>query len=201
MFCRRPDNEREKVWQRVTGPGVYPHQYAGALLNPLRRFVLSPARLARRLELAPAMRVLELGPGPGYFSPELARRVPQGKLVLVDLQPEMLQKAAARLRRAGLRNFEGHAAHAAALPLENDSIDVASLVAVLGEIDEQAASLAELLRVLKPGGLLSITELLGDVDRVPREAVHERALAAGFMPARGYGSRRNFTLNFRKPGR
>jgi uncharacterized protein len=189
-------------WRRVAGPGVFPHEYADSLLNPLRRLILSPAQLARRLALTPGMRVLELGPGPGYFSVELARRIGDGSLVLVDVQPEMLEKAARRLRRAQLTNVELRQGDARALPLEPASIDVALLVAVLGEVGgegEQMQALGELKRVLKPGGLLSITEQPGDVDRVPRKLLHARALAAGFVPAHAYGRLRSYTLNFRKP--
>ena len=68
-------------------PGTpMPHTHAAHLLNPLRALALSPRTLVRRLELKPDFAVLELGPGPGYFSPEVARAVPQGKLMLVDVQ-------------------------------------------------------------------------------------------------------------------
>jgi uncharacterized protein len=202
MARKRSDAGGDMAWQRVVGPGVYPHEYAEALLNPLRRFILSPAQLARRLALSDDMRVLELGPGPGYFSVELARRVPNGSLVLVDVQHEMLEKAAARLHAAGIGNFELHAGDARALPLDDDSIDVAVLVTVLGEVgdaDAQGACLGELRRVLKPGGLLSITEQRGDVDRVPRKVLRARAVAAGFVPRRPYGRLLSYTLNFRRP--
>ena len=49
-----------------------------------------------RLDLSPDFRVLALGPGPGYFSPTVARSVPEGKLVLVDVQQEMPVFAAVR---------------------------------------------------------------------------------------------------------
>jgi uncharacterized protein len=202
MARKRSDVRSDAAWKRVVGPGVYPHEYAEALLNPLRRLILSPSRLASRLPLEPDMRVLELGPGPGYFSIELARRIPQGTLVLVDVQPEMLEKAAARLRTAGIGNFELRVGDARALPLDDASIDVAVLVAMLGEVGDDAAQracLAELRRVLRPGGLVSITEQPGDVDRVPRKLLHARAVAAGFAPVRAFGLLRSYTLNFRQP--
>src|SRR5512145_652167 len=81
------------VWRRFSGRGAYPHELAFLLTLPLRRLIQPPARLVARLGLAPDARVLELGPGPGYFSVELARAVPRGRVVLYDLQREMLAKA------------------------------------------------------------------------------------------------------------
>jgi predicted O-methyltransferase YrrM len=54
-----------------------------------------------KIGLSPSDRVLELGPGPGYFSVELARRIPEGRLESLDLQPEMLAKARRALDGAG----------------------------------------------------------------------------------------------------
>jgi len=86
------------------GRGLFPHQLSFVLGSALRRFVLSPGELADRLHLKESSRVLEVGPGPGYFSVEVARRLPQGRLELFDLQREMLEQARRRLERAGLHN-------------------------------------------------------------------------------------------------
>ena len=83
--------EFKDILKRGFGRGTCPHQLAFLLESGLRRFILSPDRLAERLELKEASRVLELGPGPGYFSRAVARRVARGYLMLVDLQHEMLQ--------------------------------------------------------------------------------------------------------------
>ena len=73
------------IWRRFAGRGVYPHELAFLLLLPFRRIWLSPAKLIRHLRLSPSDRVLELGPGPGFFSAGVARAVPDGRLVLVDV--------------------------------------------------------------------------------------------------------------------
>ena len=72
-----------------------------APLFPLRRIVLSPKTLIGHLHLTRTSRVLEVGPGPGLFSIDVARAIPEGRLELVDIQIEMLRKARGRLRRAG----------------------------------------------------------------------------------------------------
>lgn len=95
------------IWHGLTAKGaLFPHQLAFTLLIPLRNWALSPAELVRRLELQPQQRILEVGCGPGYFSPALARAVPQGSLVLADIQPEMLAKARQRLEKRRITNTE-----------------------------------------------------------------------------------------------
>ena len=70
------------IWHGLTAKGaLFPHQLAFTLLIPWRNWALSPAELVRRLGLQPQQRILEVGCGPGYFSPALARAVPQGILV------------------------------------------------------------------------------------------------------------------------
>jgi uncharacterized protein len=152
------------VWRRFSGRGTYPHELAGMLLFPFRRIVLSPERLVPHLHLARASRVLEVGPGPGFFSIDVARGIPHGRLELVDIQLQMLQKARRRLRRAGVRNAGFTQANAVKLPFRSGAFDVAFLVAVLGEVPDPNACVASIADVLRPGGLLSVAELPGDPD-------------------------------------
>ena len=165
------------VWHRFSGQGTYPHELAAMLLFPLRRFVLSPKKLIRHLHLNHASRVLEVGPGPGFFSIDVARAVPQGRLELVDIQLEMLQKARRRLRRSGARNTGYTQTTAVRLPFRSGAFDVAFLVAVLGEVPDPRACLASIADVLQPGGLLVVAELQGDPDALTEEQL--RTLTQG----------------------
>jgi len=183
---------------RNDAPAPMPYQHAAHLLHPLRGLILSPGALMRRLGLPPDAHVLELGPGPGYFSPALAAAVPQGGLTLVDIQPEMLAMARARLEASGLRGVRCVVGDAAALPLDDASCDAAVLVAVLGELPDRPRAFAELRRVLRPGGLLSVTEQLGDPDALSRSGVRELVRAFGFAEERTSGNGRSFTLNARR---
>jgi ubiquinone/menaquinone biosynthesis C-methylase UbiE len=189
------------VWRRFAGRGAYPYQLAFLLLLPFRRIVLSPNELVERLHLTETSRVLELGPGPGFFSLAVARHLPRGRLYLMDLQREMLNKARRRLQRSGLNNASFVQADAAALPLANDVLDVAFLVAVLGEVSDPRACLASLAPCLRPGGILSITELAGDPDALTESQAEALARAAGLQPIERFPNRGGFTANFRKPCR
>lgn len=104
--------------------------------NPLRRLFLSPHDLVERLALSETSRVLELGPGPGYFSAALAKQVHRGELVLLDIQPEMLEKARRKLESMGCRNAHYTADANTELPYADGRFDVALLVSVLGEVSD-----------------------------------------------------------------
>ena len=66
----------------------------------MQRLILSPKKLADRLHLKEDFNVLEIDPGSGYFSVEVARCIPQGHLELFDLQKEMLEKARHKIEAA-----------------------------------------------------------------------------------------------------
>jgi ubiquinone/menaquinone biosynthesis C-methylase UbiE len=175
------------IWQRFSGRGAYPHELAWFLLLPLRRWILSPEQLVAQLRLDPSARVLEIGPGPGFFSVAVAGVVPQGRLELVDIQHEMLTRARERMRDAGIRNAGVTQANAVALPFLRDTFDVAFLVAVLGEVPDPQACVASVSRVLRPGGRLVFAELPGDPDRLTPDQL--RALVAA-TPLEVVGSER-----------
>ena len=185
------------VWRRAIARGVFPHQLSWVLELPWRRLVLSPQALASRLPLRADSAVLELGPGSGYYSVEVARRVPSGRLELFDLQPEMLERCRVRCASAGLSNVGYTVGDGAALPFADCRFDVAYMVTVLGEVRDQGACLRSVRRVLKPGGTLSVSEHLPDPDFLPFEALRRRAERCGFMLERRHGSRFAFTANFR----
>jgi ubiquinone/menaquinone biosynthesis C-methylase UbiE len=190
--------EFKDVLKRGAGRGTCPHQLAFLLESGLRRFVLSPERLAERLELEETARVLELGSGPGYFSRAVARRVPRGYLLLADLQNEMLQKARGKLARAGLRNVGFVQADGAALPVSSGAWDCVFLVAVLGEVSDPGSCLREIYRALRPGGLLSVTEQPGDPDFIALSDARRLVESVGFHFEKVYGGGKNYTASFRK---
>ena len=175
---------------------LFPHQMAFTLLIPLRALLLSPAELLRRLHPTADSRILEVGCGPGYFSPALARAVPQGELVLADIQPEMLAIARRRLQKRHLANVAYHLCDGHHFPFADSSFDRIVLVTVLGEVRDHSAYLHEFARLLKDDGLLSISETAGDPDKLDQQELIALLATHGFTPVRQYGNRRNYTVNF-----
>ena len=106
-------------------------------------------------------RVLEIGPGTGYYTFEMADWVgPEGRVEIFDVQQEFLDHV---MRGSGERaNIVPTQGDATELPYEDGSMDAVVLTAVLGEIPEPGAALQEIRRVLRPGGRLVVGELFGD---------------------------------------
>jgi len=177
---------------------VFPARNARQLLNPLRRLIQPPGRLIGNLHLARDARVLELGCGPGYFSPTIALAVARGHVDLFDFQREMLQMAHRQMRRRGLANFDCVQGDGMALPFHSGVFDAVVLVTVLGEVPDPAVCLREAWRTLKAGGLVAISETRGDADFNSIAAVRSLAEAAGFQFERRHGPRWNYTAIFRK---
>jgi ubiquinone/menaquinone biosynthesis C-methylase UbiE len=174
-----------------------PSSLSWLVSNPIRRRYTRP--VLDRAGIQPGERVLELGPGPGMFTVEAAQRVgPQGRLIAVDIQPEMIAQARERVQEAGLTNVETHVADAYNLPLDDASVDRAFLVTVLPEIPDRGRALAELHRVIRPGGWLSITEEFFDPDYLFACETIRLIEAAGFRLERRFGNFWIYTLNFRK---
>ena len=188
----------KRVWGALSR-GVFPHQLSWLLDNPLRRFLLSPDDLAGRLGLSESSRVLEVGPGSGYFSAALATRIPRGELALLDLQPEMLAKARRKLESMGFHNVRYTRADASGeFPYPDGHFDVAVLVSVLGEISDQPGCLRSLRRVLRPRGLLAVHESIPDPDRIKFEALAALVQAEGFTFVRRWGPSWNYTAAFER---
>ncbi|MFV8164377.1 class I SAM-dependent methyltransferase [Mycobacterium sp. 134] len=187
-----------RVLRGMVGNFPYPHQAAFFLDNPVRRMLENPADAIEAIGLAGDERVLELGPGPGFFSVEIARRLTGGRLDLFDLQPEMLAKARRKLERAGYPDIGTHTGDAGApLPFDDASFDVAFLAEVIGEVPDKAACLGSLKRILKPGGLLVFHEEFPDPDRLSVAELRDLAEPAGFTLVDVTGNRWRDTVRFR----
>ena len=192
-------NRKEyKYKNSFSGKGVFPPKYAFTLLIPIRNIFLSPKKLINRLDLEDGHTVLEIGPGPGYFSVNTAKTLKNGKLVLLDIQQEMLDFAKKRLRKRKIENVEYILCNGVNFDLENESFDRVFMVTVIGEIENKRNYLREIHRVLKNDGLLSISELAGDPDKLSREELKSLVSENGFEESIFYGSRFNYTMNFKK---
>ena len=159
--------------------------------------LLSPQTLLERLPLRADSAALELGAGSRYYSVEVARCVSAGRLELFDIQLEMLEQCSVKCAAAGVRNVDFTVGDGVALPYKDSSFDLVYMVTVLGEVHAQSACLLEVARVLRRGGVLSISEHLPDPDFISLRSLRQQATSAGFALGRQFGSRWAYTANFR----
>ena len=153
-----------------------PCPYSQRVWIDLPRPGITRSKLRTLLDPRPGEQVLELGPGTGYYTGTIARAVePNGTVHAADIQRAMVEHLQVRARRQGHRNVEPIHGDGQRLPYPDNSFDGAYLVLVLGEIPDQERTLAELERVLKPGGRLVVGESLPDPHFVTLEALRRRA--------------------------
>jgi ubiquinone/menaquinone biosynthesis C-methylase UbiE len=115
----------------------------------------------------PGQRVLEVGPGTGYYALNVAGWLePDGALDVLDVQQEMLDHTMRRAHALGISNIVPTPGDAQALPYPDGYFDAAYLVATLGEVPDKGRALSELRRVLERGGRLVVGEVLLDPHRV-----------------------------------
>lgn len=162
-----------------------------------RPFFTRP-RLRRILAPQPGQRILEVGPGTGYYVLHTARWLsPDGTLDILDVQQEMLDHTMRRAGGLGLTNIVPTRADAHMLLCTDDSFDAAYLVATLREIAEQARAPEELHRVLKPGGRLVVGEGLLDPHVVRFKTLRAQAEAASLGLEDRIGGAPGYFASFR----
>lgn len=192
------ENKKNSVIERFAKKGVFPYQFAFTLLIPIRNIFLSPKKLIERLELKEGDNVLEVGAGPGYFSLKVAKFLKNGRLTLADIQQEMLDIAKKRLSKRKIENTNYYLCNGIKFEIEDNKFDVIYMVTVLGEIENQKEYIGEFYRMLKPNGILSISEQGGDPDKMSVEEIKELLKDFDFEFYKLYGTKNNFTINFIK---
>ncbi|WP_247002702.1 class I SAM-dependent methyltransferase [Halosolutus gelatinilyticus] len=177
-------------------PSACPYHARLALSLP-RPFV-TRRRLRRALAPQPGEQILEIGPGIGYYTLDVAEWVtPDGTLDVIDIQRKMLARLEQRATEREITNITAQQGDARRLPYDDDSFDAAYLVTVLGEVPDQDAALRELSRVVKPGGRVVVGETLPDPHMVPFDSLRDRVANAGFEYDRRFGWAGGYVARFR----
>jgi ubiquinone/menaquinone biosynthesis C-methylase UbiE len=169
-------------------PKVCPWWIGYLLVSPLRKLVQDPAAI-----LAPHVRegmtVLEPGPGMGFFTLELARRVgPRGRVVAVDLQPRMLSALRRRAARAGVADrIELRQALPDSLGIADlaGKVDLVVAFALVHELPDAGRFFSEVRASLAPGGTVLVAEPSGHVKAAEFEESLAAAERAGLRRAPG----------------
>jgi ubiquinone/menaquinone biosynthesis C-methylase UbiE len=178
--------------------------FIGRLLDSgYRRRIQPPSQLIERSGIKRGMQVLDLGCGSGAFTTFVARAVGEkGKVYAFDIQADMLKQLENKLSRPenkNIKNIKLIEGNAYELPFDNGSLDLVYMVTVFQEIPDRNRALQEVKRVLKPEGVLAVTELFPDPDYPWKSTTTKLGEEAGFVVDEVSGNFFNYTVRFRKP--
>jgi precorrin-6B methylase 2 len=134
--------------------------------------------LVTALQLKPGMVVADIGAGTGYLARRMAAAVmPGGKVLAVDVQPEMVSMLQSMVRQTGLTQIEPSLGTEVDVRLPASSIDLAIMVDVYHELAYPYEVMASIIRALKPGGQLVFVEYRAEDPKVPIKVLHKMSEA------------------------
>jgi ubiquinone/menaquinone biosynthesis C-methylase UbiE len=130
--------------------------------NPLLPIFRNPQRLLKAARLKPGQKVLEVGCGPGFFTiPATKIAGKEGFVYAVDVHPLAIEKIREKIQRGGIKNVKPILTNASNTGLPDQSIDLAFIFGLRYIAGGLGNVIAEIHRILKPGGVLSFEKTRG----------------------------------------
>ena len=135
----------------------------------------------------PGQTVVDIGSGAGIDCLLAAERVGRsGRVIGLDMTPIMIERATANAAAAGLSNVEFRLGDADSMPIEDDTADWIVSNCVINLAPEKKKVFSEAYRVLKPGGRISVSDIVATLPRVFRSAVLYASCLSGALPEKDY---------------
>lgn len=132
-----------------------------------------PSLVMEQLELSKDAVVADIGAGSGYFSFLIAPLVPEGKVVAVDIQQEMLDFIEAKKKLKKVQNIETHLGTIEDTRLEAETVDLAIMVDAYHEFSHPREMAESIVEGLRPGGRIVFLEYRGEDPNVPIKPLHK----------------------------
>ncbi len=173
---------------------VMSHLGADWLERPERTTEENPDEMIEALPLARDAIVADIGAGSGYLSFKLSKRVPEGKVLAVDIQPEMLERLVTARDERGISNVQTIVGSIEDPRLPDDAVDLALMVDAYHEFSHPREMMLALRRALRTGGMVALVEYRAEDESVPilpthkmsQEQVKKEMAAVGLTYVRTY---------------
>lgn len=150
------------------------HQGASWLIRAERDAQEDPSQMLGQLDLKAGLVVCDMGCGNGFYSLTMAEMVkPSGKVLAVDIQPEMLQMLSRRAVEAKIENIDMIQGTVSDPKLPEGEVDLVLMVDVYHEFSHPQAMLAAIRKSLKPDGRIALVEFREEDASVPIKPVHK----------------------------
>lgn len=175
---------------------VMGHQAADWLERPRRTAEERPDEVVAAMGLEPDHVVADIGAGTGYFSFRIARAVPRGRVLAVDIQPEMLEMIRARMAAEDAANILPVQGRADDPGLAPESVDVALMVDAYHEFSHPFEMMRGIWRALRPGGRVVLVEYRGEDPAVPIRPLHKMTELQAVREMSVFGLEWTDTLDF-----
>ncbi|MDO7847067.1 class I SAM-dependent methyltransferase [Hymenobacter sp. M29] len=156
---------------------VMGHEGASWLERSGRRQEEGTDLLIKELKLKPTDVVADIGAGTGFFSFQLAKKVPKGEVLAVDIQPEMMTALQNNKRKFKVTNVRPVLGSTTSPALPADSVDLVLIVDAYHEFDHPREMGRAIRRALKPGtGRLALVEYRAEDANVPIKRIHKMSV-------------------------
>jgi len=191
----------QSAWKfiRKRRPVSYAFSSLGVAERAVCRYLVNPDRLLAQHRLLPGAYVLMVGPDPRLFSLKIARLITPGWLTCLDTEPMRLRTIKKAAQEGGINNIVTLAGDATHMPFPAGRFDQVILINSLGKIADQETALAEIARVLKDNGRLTVSDSVLAPDCEPPRRVVGLAARAGFVQHRRTNNVFFYTLEMVKP--
>jgi len=210
LYTQRPPSRNGigKVYMGREISKVMGHRGADWLERPARKTKERPDLLVDSLPLGPSDTVADIGAGTGYLTFRVAPRVPQGNVLAVDIQPEMLTMIRERIEKRAVTNVTPVRGTVTDPNLPADSVDLAYMVDAYHEFSHPYEMMTALYEDLTPGGRVVLVEYRREDPSIPIKTLHKMTEAQAKKEMRAVGLEwvetkemlpRQHFLVFRKP--
>lgn len=159
------------------------------LERPERDMEENSGQLLKNLDLKAGMRIADIGAGSGYHSSLLSRRIGNGRVFAVDVEPEMIAFLQQRIKEEKLPNITTVLGSETSVSLAAASMDMMLLVDVYHEFSHPYEMAVSMHAALKPKGKLVLVEFRAEDDRVPIKTIHKMSEAQAVKELKKAGFR------------